>query len=579
SITNNGALVLDNDSSAMFSQTISGSGTLTKNGSGSLQMLGGLNTFSGLTTIAEGTLEVMTTNAMGSTAAGTVVQSGATLWLKNHYNAAEPLTLNGTGDGGAGALRTSSGYNVSYAGPITAATDATISVTDSLTLTGGLVKDGTVLTLAGGGTFNINTTGISGSSPNSDLVVDGSTVNLNVASTYNGPTYVQNGGTLNANVTGALPTSPRSAIHLDPGLSSGSTLALGASQVVEFVSGVISSSIALGSHDLTVGSTSPSNAPFAGVISGTGGIVKDGTNGWTLTGTSNTYSGSTTLAGGTLGIHGDGSLGAYPLTPTNKIFFTGNATLQDAGNHVTLGANRGISIASGVTGTFDATGNTFTIDSVISGSGAATFAGFALSNSVLNGSNTYDGITTVTGAATLHANVNNALGTAAAGTIVNSGAALLLNSVAYTTAEALTINGSGGLNGGALVSSGTSSYAGLITAATHSTIQNSGTLTLTGGLVKDGTTLTLAGNGTYNINSIGISGSSPNSDLVVDGAIVSLNAASSYNGPTYVQNGGTLNANVTGAMPTSPRSAVHLDITGSGGSMLSLGASQEVELV
>jgi hypothetical protein len=31
---------------------------------------------------------------------------------------------------------------VSYAGPITAATDATISVTDSLTLTGGLVNNG-----------------------------------------------------------------------------------------------------------------------------------------------------------------------------------------------------------------------------------------------------------------------------------------------------------------------------------------------------------------------------------------------------------------------------------------------------
>jgi autotransporter-associated beta strand protein len=143
SITNNGTLALSYTGVAgLFTQTVSGSGTLAKTGSGSVQINGVSNSFSGLTTVSAGTLEVMTDNAMGSTTTGTVVQSGATLWLKNNYSAAEPLTLNGTGDGGAGALRASSGYNVSYAGPITAATDATISVTDSLTLTGGLVNNG-----------------------------------------------------------------------------------------------------------------------------------------------------------------------------------------------------------------------------------------------------------------------------------------------------------------------------------------------------------------------------------------------------------------------------------------------------
>ncbi|MBE7495391.1 MAG: autotransporter-associated beta strand repeat-containing protein [Verrucomicrobiaceae bacterium] len=899
SITNNGALVLDNDTSAMFSQTVSGSGMLTKNGSGSLQILGGLNTFAGLTTIAEGTLEVMTTNAMGSTAAGTVVQSGATLWLKNHYNAAEPLTLNGTGDGGAGALRTSSGYNVSYAGPITAATDATISVTDSLTLTGGLVQDGGNFRINGGGTLNINTTGISGSSPYPGFLIEGTTVNLNAASTLDGIISVTNGGTLNANVAGAFPASPRAYVALDNNnLNGASTLVLGASQSLSYLEGAISSTVDLGSYTLTLGSGDPPGGPvsMSGTITGTGNLVKDGTNWQKIEGVSNTYTGTTTIAGGTLLIFGDESLGAVPGAPENKLFFTGNGTLWSDAGSFSLHANRGISISSGVTGTLSNGGNTFTINGAISGDGNLASAGSGMT--VLNGSNTYSGTTTVnagvlsigsgstsgtlgagdvvigsgaelrfnrsnayevsiaisgagdlrqsgsgtatlsggnsysgttfvsggtlevqvnnalgttaggtqvasgatlrldnvnyataeslslsgllqsagssvwaggiqvsgggagidvgdssgdsltvngslslvgdanlsvqgtgeitlagglsgasssgqislqSGAKTVHlsgsssfagtiiassahtirlgmnevfagpelpvigfiggghldlagysvtlnslygvgytvgnsaagenavitfagaprtltnvssvsdgagtvgitraaggelqmsfnsysglttaqsggwieAESNNALGSALGGTVVESGGALALGSaffpnVNYTTAEPLTINGNGISGSGALYANGTSSFAGPITAATDATIKSGGTLTLTGGLVKDGTTLTLAGSGIFNINTTGISGSSPNSDLIVDGATVNLNAGNTYNGPTFVQNGGTLNANVIGAMPTSPRSAVHLDPGLSSGSTLALGASQEVEFV
>lgn len=885
SITNNGALALDSDSSAMFSQTVSGSGTLTKSGSGSLQILGGLNTFSGVTTIAEGTLQVMTDNAMGSTAAGTVVQSGATLWLKNHYNAAEPLTLNGTGDGGAGALRTSSGYNVSYAGPITAATNATISVTDSLTLTGGLVNDGNTLTLAGGGTYNINTVGISGTSVFPGILVDGSTVNLNAVSTMQGNITVANGGTLNANVLGALPTGTRAFVELDPFTLGGSTLALGASQEVAYVIGASSAVISLGSHTLTIGVGTPtgSSITMKGTITGTGNLVKDGISRQIIEGVSNTYTGTTTIAGGELLIFGDESLGAVPGAPENKLFFTGNGTLWSDASSFSLHANRGISISSGVTGTLSNGGNTFTINGVISGDGSLASAG--LGTTVLNGSNTYAGTTTVNagvlsigdnspfsggnlggGGVTVHSGgelrfnrytayemsnaitgagdlrqsgsgaltlsggnsyagttfvdsftnlevqTNNALGTADGGTQVVNGGTLRLAGVNYTTAEPLTMNGgtlastgtssfagpvtmtdggistatgstltlSGGVslissilnkngsgalvltttgisratpyllavnggsltlgaansdmgtvqvafgstlklahasaipntpqtllsgtidlagnsasmllsgsgiitntqsatlstatlsnsgyfngsindgagavavvvtggspilagssnysgsttvsaatllelhNNGALGSSaggtvvqdggrirftggvsynmaepftingsgtssqgalhfhfGTSTLSGPITAATNAMInvESGSTLNLTGGLVKDGTTLTLAGGGTFNINTTGISGSSPNSDLIVDGATVNLNAGNTYNGPTFVQNGGTLNANVIGAMPTSPRSAVHLDPGLSSGSTLALGASQEVEFV
>ncbi len=181
------------------------------------------------------------------------------------------------------------------------------------------------------------------------------------------------------------------------------------------------------------------------------------------------------------------------------------------------------------------------ISNVISGSGGLSKSGAGVLT--LSGNNGYSGATSIT-AGKVKVTGNNALGSAAAGTTVSSGAAVELNNVNYTTAEPLTINGTGISNGGALVNSGTSSYAGQITAATNAKINaGGGTLTLTGGVVKNGTTLTIAGGGRVNINTTGISGASANSDLVIDGTTVATSVASTYNGPTTVQNSGTLIVN------------------------------------
>ena len=154
-------------------------------------------------------------------------------------------------------------------------------------------------------------------------------------------------------------------------------------------------------------------------------------------------------------------------------------------------------------------------------------------------------------------NTNGSLGTVLNGTTVSSGAALKLNAVNYSTAEALTLNGSGIGGTGALINSGTSTFAGAITIATNSTISaGGGTLNLTGGISKNGTTLTLAGGGIINITTNGITGSSPNSDLVIDGTTVVLSASNSYNGPTTIQNSGTLKLGASNVLPSSPQTAM-----------------------
>ena len=301
------------------SGTISGAGGLTKAGSGTMA-LSGSNSFSGALTVSAGIVNVQNATGLGTTAGSTTVRNGATLQLQGGITVgAEGLSLNGgAASGQTGALVNVSGTNT-YGGAVTVTASSSISAASGsvLNLTGGVVKNGTVATFNGGGTINVNTVSISGSSANSDLVIDGTTVNVDVASTYNGPTFIRNSGTLNANVTDALPTANgRTAVTFDG--TGTSVLSLGAAQSVASLTSVGAATVTLGGNTLTVGtSTSTDSTTFAGVISGSGGLIKDGASTQTLTG-ANTYMGTTTISGGTLEVGGTtGALSAASAVNIN----------------------------------------------------------------------------------------------------------------------------------------------------------------------------------------------------------------------------------------------------------------------
>jgi len=291
---------------------------LTKAGSGTMILAAG-NTFSGGTTITAGTLAVNSILTNSGTAQAQPLGEATSAIILGSSTSSGTLLYTGTG----GTLDR----------PVAAQGNGsdTIQITGggTLNLTAGLVKNGTVLTLKGG-VFNIGGVGISGSSAGSDLVVDASTVNLNVASTYYGPTYIRNGGTLNANVAGALPSGAyaRSNVILDD-TGTGSTLALGASQSIAALTGATSSMVNLGSSTLTIGTASGSTT-FAGVISDAGGgsLFKDNASTLTLSG-ANTYTGTTTVTGGKLVVSGSLAAG-YNNADAVKVQAGNDAGFADA---------------------------------------------------------------------------------------------------------------------------------------------------------------------------------------------------------------------------------------------------------
>jgi autotransporter-associated beta strand protein len=152
-----------------ISSTITGTGALSKVGSGTLSLSGDSSaTFTGSIYVDRGTLSAANNGALGNTTAGTTVASGASLEVAAAgVTIPEPLTLSGTGVNSAGVLRlkdvTAGSDTSTLTGNITLLGDATMTVdgasdklalgTDSVSYIAGLfglVKQGAgTLELAG----------------------------------------------------------------------------------------------------------------------------------------------------------------------------------------------------------------------------------------------------------------------------------------------------------------------------------------------------------------------------------------------------------------------------------------------
>ncbi len=574
--------------SGVISDGAAGNIVLTHNGAGNL-ILTGANTYTGATTVSAGEIQVGNNTALGGTGTGTTVNVGGTLRILNGITVgAEALTINGFGTANKGALAGSLGGIAAYTGPITVATNASInSAGGTLTLSGGITKNGTTLTLTGGGlggTININSVGISGAAAGSDLVVDGLIVNLNVANTYNGPTWITNGGTLNANVANALPTAGgRSAVNFDPTVAipgspalfpstGNSKLVLGANQsVLSLIGTNTTSSINLNTFTLTMGGDAATRS-FAGGISGAGGVVKDTNANIQILAGANTYTGATTVTTGTLQA---GSTSAFGVNSAVTVAAAGVLDLGGFSNTIgsLAGAAGALVQSTGGAPTLttggDNTSTTFA-GVIQNGTGTLALTKTGTGTQTLSGANTYTGATTVN-AGTLQVG-NGATGSLAAASpvTVNNGGTLGINLVnGGTFGNAITDN-TGGVVIGNNVGANVQTLSGVISGGGAVTQNGTGTTILTG--ANSYTGATSVNFGTLQVGNGAIGSINPSSAVTVNGG-ANLNI--------FLVNGGTFannvvdNGTVNGLAAVGTTNTVSGAISGVGG-FTQLGAGRTI---
>lgn len=148
------------DDSVFLTGAVSGSGNLTKTGAGSFGLSANNSSYTGAIAVNVGALIIEHANSLGGTGAGTTVASGAALvaCFSADTTVAEPLTVNGNGNGTFGALHVGScgglgdqSDTLTLSGAITLGSNTSVSGAnaDILKVTGNLSGSFTLTMLPG----------------------------------------------------------------------------------------------------------------------------------------------------------------------------------------------------------------------------------------------------------------------------------------------------------------------------------------------------------------------------------------------------------------------------------------------
>lgn len=573
-------------------------GTLTKSGVGILTLTA-TNTYTGLTSVNEGTLSVNNVDTLGTTAAGTSVASGGRVIFGNlatNATVAEPFSIAGTGTTATnGALNMGSSKTVNLSGAITLTGDALVTA-----------DGGAAINFTGAG-------GITGTDTDFSFTTDGSVVN-----SIAGPISLG---------TGSLTKSGNSTLVLsgDNTYSGGTTIAGGVLAIASTGDAGTGDISLTGGVRLELGAVNLANAINLGSSAGVVGRGQvEGTNGIT------TLSGPIALnvspgSGGTFGTTGAGTLlnldGAITATPATLPVSVrlGNVNFGGGGNYtdlrlsgnIGLNADNGISTsavtlvgasvacvidlkgfdqslagmtkggsAASVVNSTAATTSTLTLTStvsstnavVLSGTGAGTLAVTQAGSAVqtFSGVNTYTGPTTVNsgtlaaGVASV-ANVSGAFGNNSA-VIMADEATAILDITGFNTQI-------GSLTGGGVIGGNVNLGAATLTVGgdNSSPAAYAGAISGTGALTKIGTgTQTLSGANTYNGNttvSAGtlalVGGSQASAITVSSGASLGFTLGSpTSSSSTFDVTAGTIKITGTPTLPSYTLISSSTGITG-----------------
>lgn len=274
---------------------------LIKTGSGSLG-LSGPNTYLGATRIRQGSIAAASADALGSALGDTFVSDGASLLFQGAFDTNESIHITGNGLFGQGAVRNVFGDTTIAGSLILEGASFITSDANTLRLTGG-VQGAFDLTVGGGTDVVIASDLQIGSA--SLIKRSSGTLTLASGNSFTGDVSVRN-GTLLLDAGGASTIDDAATIDVRVG-----SLVLAQDETVGAITGFGFVSANSGARTLTFGGNNVNNA-FFGVAEDGGGtlaLTKAGLGDFSLTGF-NTYSGGTTITGGTLIIDRDENLGA-----------------------------------------------------------------------------------------------------------------------------------------------------------------------------------------------------------------------------------------------------------------------------
>ena len=527
------------NTSTSYSGVISGKGSLTKEGSGTFT-LSGINTNTGYTIVNEGTLQLSGGQAIADTGSVLLTSTGTldvtadeTIGRFQSNSATSSVTL------GANTLTVEriSNFLDDFAGVISGAGG-------SLILNNGSQRFTNDNTYTGATTFNNGTFSLLG---NIATGAKGSIASTSV--TANNAELTVSGSSLadTANVT--LNGTSRLIVFFNGNETIGSLS--GASTTVIFINGNGSLMLAGSVESIATPTT------YAGIIGGQGQVLKTGADTVTLSGV-NTYTGPTTVSGGTLALTGAGSLASAEahvlsggIRSTDGDALAASATVAVAGTLTTSGSEN-IATLNQTAGVIDGAG-TIGVTGALTQSGGTTggtvdinAATFTQSNGAIVATVTSAGLQTLSGGQILGALDGAGNVTVASGTTTVTGAGAI-----SATTIGVVAGGTLSTDGGAL--------------AAGATVTNDGTLTLSGDEtiasvigssasfinLNNAAKLTIGGSNASMTNAGIIAG---NGGLIKNGSgTLILNAVNTYTGET-VLNGGVLTNNGTIAGLTSVNS-------------------------
>ncbi len=522
-VTDNGTLAFNRSDAVTFSGTISGSGPATQAGTNLLTFTGN-NTYTGVTTISSGTLQLGSGGTTGAIA-GNAVDNSALI-----FNRSDAVTYTGTISGTGGVIQ--SGTNLlTFTGNNTYTGTTTIS-TGTLQLGNGGTSGAIAGDVADNGVliFNRSNTvtfsGVASGAGNVTQAGTGATI-FTGNNTYTGSTTISsgtlqlgNGGTIGSIATtlieddGALVFNRSDAITFTGTIQgAGSLTQAGSGTTILTGNNIYTGSTSISSGNLQLGNGGTTGAivgnvtdngaltfnrtdavTFSGTVAGTGNVIQAGP-GVTILTANNTYSGTTTISSGTLQIGSGGTAGAIigPIVDNADLVFnhsdvvtspgditgTGNVTQAGIGNLIFTGSNM-------YTGTTTISSGTLSLGS---GGTTGSIVSQVVDNSVL--------VFNRSDANNIVPNVISGTGTVIQ---AGSGATILTGDNAYTGSTTISSGtlqlGNGGTNGSIVTNliedDGAMVFNRSDTIILTGTIQGTGSLTQVG----SGTTI-LTGNNIY----------------------------------------------------------------------------------